>query len=106
MAKHKIAVIAGDGIGKEVVPAGIEVLEAAGRSFGVEFQGSVPGLGLCANPTAVQIRSTATGEGYYLLGTDGGVFSFGDAEFKGSLPEINVTPNQPLIDMVVQFPVA
>jgi tartrate dehydrogenase/decarboxylase/D-malate dehydrogenase len=38
MAMHRIAVIAGDGIGKEVVPAGIEVLEAAGRRFGVEFQ--------------------------------------------------------------------
>ncbi len=37
-AKHRIAVIAGDGIGKEVVPAGIEVVEAAGRRFGVEFQ--------------------------------------------------------------------
>jgi hypothetical protein len=73
-------------------------------SFGVEFQGSVPGIGLCANPTAVQIRATANGQGYYLLGSDGGVFSFGDAEFKGSLPGINLTPNQPLIDMVVQFP--
>jgi tartrate dehydrogenase/decarboxylase/D-malate dehydrogenase len=38
MATHKIAVIAGDGIGKEVVPAGIEVLEAAGRRFGVAFE--------------------------------------------------------------------
>ena len=38
MATHKIAVIAGDGIGKEVVPAGIEVIEAAGRRFGVNFQ--------------------------------------------------------------------
>jgi tartrate dehydrogenase/decarboxylase / D-malate dehydrogenase len=38
MPKHKIAVIAGDGIGKEVVPEGIRVLEAAGRKFGIEFQ--------------------------------------------------------------------
>ena len=38
MTKHKIAVIAGDGIGKEVVPEGIRVLEAAGRRFGFEFQ--------------------------------------------------------------------
>jgi tartrate dehydrogenase/decarboxylase/D-malate dehydrogenase len=38
MATHRIAVIAGDGIGKEVVPAGIEVIEAAGRRFGVGFQ--------------------------------------------------------------------
>jgi tartrate dehydrogenase/decarboxylase / D-malate dehydrogenase len=35
--KFKIAVIPGDGIGREVVPAGIGVLEAAGRRFGIEF---------------------------------------------------------------------
>src|SRR5689334_1387606 len=33
-AKYRIAVIAGDGIGKEVVPEGQRVLEAAGRRFG------------------------------------------------------------------------
>jgi tartrate dehydrogenase/decarboxylase / D-malate dehydrogenase len=38
MAKHRIAVIPGDGIGKEVVPEGIRVLEAAGRKFGIELQ--------------------------------------------------------------------
>ena len=37
MARHKIAVIAGDGIGKEVVPEGQRVLEAAGSKYGVEF---------------------------------------------------------------------
>jgi tartrate dehydrogenase/decarboxylase/D-malate dehydrogenase len=35
---HKIAVIAGDGIGQEVVPAGIEVLEAVGRRFGIDYR--------------------------------------------------------------------
>ena len=34
---HRIAVIPGDGIGKEVVPEGIRVLEAAGRRFGIDF---------------------------------------------------------------------
>ncbi len=38
MSKYRIAVIPGDGIGKEVVPEGIGVLEAAGRRFGLEFQ--------------------------------------------------------------------
>lgn len=33
--RHKVAVIAGDGIGKEVVPEGLRVLEAAGRRFGI-----------------------------------------------------------------------
>lgn len=35
---HRIAVIPGDGIGKEVVPEGIRVLNAAGKRFGIEFQ--------------------------------------------------------------------
>jgi tartrate dehydrogenase/decarboxylase / D-malate dehydrogenase len=34
MNTYKIAVIPGDGIGKEVVPEGLRVLEAAGRRFG------------------------------------------------------------------------
>ncbi len=36
--RHRIAVIPGDGIGKEVVPEGIRVLEAAGKRFGFEFE--------------------------------------------------------------------
>jgi tartrate dehydrogenase/decarboxylase / D-malate dehydrogenase len=38
MKTHRIAVIPGDGIGKEVVPEGLRVLEAAGRKFGVAFK--------------------------------------------------------------------
>ncbi|HEY3099333.1 MAG TPA: tartrate dehydrogenase [Methylomirabilota bacterium] len=38
MAKHKIAVIPGDGIGKEVVPEGLRVLDAAASRFSVELQ--------------------------------------------------------------------
>jgi len=38
MAKIKIAVIPGDGIGKEVMPEGIRVLEAAGKRFGLGFE--------------------------------------------------------------------
>jgi tartrate dehydrogenase/decarboxylase / D-malate dehydrogenase len=37
MKTFNIAVIAGDGIGKEVVPEGIRVLEAAGQRFGFRF---------------------------------------------------------------------
>jgi tartrate dehydrogenase/decarboxylase/D-malate dehydrogenase len=37
MKKYKIAVIPGDGIGKEVVPEGIRSMEAAGRQFGFSF---------------------------------------------------------------------
>lgn len=34
---YNIAVIAGDGIGKEVMPEGLRVLEEAGRKFGIGF---------------------------------------------------------------------
>jgi tartrate dehydrogenase/decarboxylase/D-malate dehydrogenase len=35
MSTHRIAVIAGDGIGKEVMPEGLRVLRAAARRFGI-----------------------------------------------------------------------
>jgi tartrate dehydrogenase/decarboxylase/D-malate dehydrogenase len=35
---HRIAVIAGDGIGKEVMPEGLRVLEAAASKFGIALQ--------------------------------------------------------------------
>ena len=38
MAKHKIALIPGDGIGKEVLPEGVRVLEAAGRRFNFQLE--------------------------------------------------------------------
>ncbi|HSH68566.1 MAG TPA: tartrate dehydrogenase [Deferrisomatales bacterium] len=38
MTTHAIAVIPGDGIGKEVVPEGMRVLEAAGSRFGIGFR--------------------------------------------------------------------
>ena len=37
MNNYKIAVIPGDGIGKEVVPEGLRVIEAAGKKFGIKF---------------------------------------------------------------------
>ena len=38
MKTYRIAVIPGDGIGKEVGPEGLRALEAAGRKFGVGFK--------------------------------------------------------------------
>jgi tartrate dehydrogenase/decarboxylase/D-malate dehydrogenase len=37
MTRYRVAVIAGDGIGKEVMPEGIRVLDAAARKFGFEL---------------------------------------------------------------------
>jgi tartrate dehydrogenase/decarboxylase / D-malate dehydrogenase len=38
MTVHRIAVIPGDGIGKETVPEGLRALEAASRRFGIAFE--------------------------------------------------------------------
>ncbi|HEU5258462.1 MAG TPA: tartrate dehydrogenase [Vicinamibacterales bacterium] len=38
MSTFKIAVIEGDGIGHEVIPEGLRVLEAAGKKFGLSYQ--------------------------------------------------------------------
>src|SRR6202140_2312901 len=38
MKRHRIALIAGDGIGQEVVPEGVRVLDQAGRRFGISFE--------------------------------------------------------------------
>ena len=38
MKTYRIAAIPGDGIGKEVLPEGIRVMEAAGKKFGITFQ--------------------------------------------------------------------
>lgn len=38
MSVHRIAVLAGDGIGKEVVPEGLRALDAAARRFGIDLR--------------------------------------------------------------------
>jgi tartrate dehydrogenase/decarboxylase/D-malate dehydrogenase len=35
---HRIAILAGDGIGKEVMPEGVRALEAAAKRFGIELE--------------------------------------------------------------------
>ena len=38
MSTHRIAVIAGDGIGQEVMPEGLRMLDAVSRRFGIQLQ--------------------------------------------------------------------
>jgi tartrate dehydrogenase/decarboxylase / D-malate dehydrogenase len=38
VSAHRIAVIAGDGIGKEVMPEGLRVMQAAAKKFGIALQ--------------------------------------------------------------------
>ncbi len=42
-----------------------------------------------------------SGRGYILVGTDGGVFTFGEALYFGSLPELGVVPNKPIVAAAV-----
>ena len=61
------------------------------------FYGSIPGLGLhpagshlanSLNAPIVGMVPSADGAGYFMVGSDGGVFAFGDARFAGSCPGI------------------
>ncbi len=46
---------------------------------------------------------TATGHGYWLIGSDGGVFSFGDATYQGSVPADNIHINNIIAAMPTPF---
>ena len=60
----------------------------ATRSGGVTAIGAAPWLGDLSkhrlNAPIVGVAATADHRGYYLLGADGGIFTFGDARFCGS----------------------
>ena len=56
---------------------------------------SIPG---CLAGEIVGIASTASGNGYWLVGSDGGVFSFGDAKFFGSMAGHSL--NKPIVAIV------
>lgn len=50
---------------------------------------------------AVEICATPSGNGYWICGSDGGIFTFGDAGFYGSIPGLDppVRPNAPIVGM-------
>ncbi len=61
------------------------------------YVGSIPGLGLAPagtvggkhlNAPVVGMVPSTSGAGYFMLASDGGVFTFGDAQFEGSCPGI------------------
>jgi hypothetical protein len=66
-------------------------------AFDTGYFGSVPGLGLnpagsgfpnSLNAPIVGMVHSNSGNGYFLVASDGGVFAFGDATFAGSCPGI------------------
>jgi hypothetical protein len=55
------------------------------------------GAGPSAGGGAVEICGTPSGNGYWVCGSDGGVFTYGDAQFFGSLGDTKL--NAPVIGM-------
>jgi len=55
--------------------------------------------GLALNRPIVGMSPTSTGQGYWLVASDGGIFTYGDAPFLGSTGNIGL--NQPIVGMSV-----
>src|SRR5262245_11555894 len=91
---------AGDGEGDEYVPIAPAVDPAARHPPNMviaagtaAFLGDARDLDLVQ--PAVGIASSATGNGYWLVAGDGGIFSYGDAPFFGSMGGVRL--NQPVM---------
>ena len=54
------------------------------------FYGSLPGDGVTPSRPVIGLVPTASEQGYWLIGGDGGIFAFGDAPFVGSLPALGI----------------
>ena len=66
----------------------------------VHALGGAPALGApstALNAPIVAIAATHNGTGYWLLGHDGGIFSYGNAAFYGSTGAMHL--NQPVVGM-------
>jgi hypothetical protein len=50
----------------------------------------VPGQGIVGQPPIVGISRTPSGVGYWLVGTGGAVYSYGDASFLGALSGVGL----------------
>src|SRR5436190_10813575 len=66
-----------------------------GGIFGSPFFGSMGGKHL--NRPIVGMAATPTGQGYWMVASDGGIFSFGDAKFYGSMGDKHL--NKPIVGM-------
>ena len=51
---------------------------------------TAPPAAMTLNAPIIAMASTPTGDGYWLLGADGGIFNFGDAAFHGSAGTMNL----------------
>ena len=52
-----------------------------------------------ADPAYTDMVATPSSNGYWITSAEGGVFTFGNAGFYGSLPSLGVQPAAPIVDM-------
>ena len=71
------------GISGGVTGYRLDTADGSIYTFGAQFYGSLSGQRL--NQPIVSMNPTPDGKGYWLVAGDGGVFTFGDARFYGSL---------------------
>jgi len=64
---------------------------------GAPSLGSPSSMGIHLSQPTMGMAATPTGRGYWLVASDGGIFSFGDAAFYGSTGSIHL--NQPIVGM-------
>jgi murein DD-endopeptidase MepM/ murein hydrolase activator NlpD len=69
----------------------------AGILAGVLYGGHAPAGALPLNKPVVGMAATPSGHGYWLVASDGGIFTFGDAAFYGSTGSLRL--NQPVVAM-------
>jgi len=72
---------------------------AVGAPSGASTGGSLPTPNSALNAPIVAMAPTPTGNGYWQVGADGGLFNFGDAAFHGS--EGGSQLNAPIVGMAV-----
>ena len=81
------------------------VADSTGHVFGQSDFSGPPALnygdasGLPLNQPIVGMTPTADGAGYWLVASDGGIFTYGDAQFYGSTGSIRL--NAPIVGMAV-----
>ena len=83
-------------------PTGGYVVSAASDAGSYLFPGgtlSTGGPGFALSASVVATAATPSGHGAWQVGLDGGVFTWGDAKFYGSLPGDDVTPEAPVAGM-------
>jgi endoglucanase len=95
--KSHLASLSSPGDGAGASPTGYRTVGANGSvyAFGERFYGSMAGTSL--SQPVVGMATAAGGGGYWLVASDGGIFSFGNAPFYGSTGGLRL--NQPITGM-------